>query len=122
MSMTCSDIKEELIKVARRRLASEFEMKDLNMMAWRCGRISWGQGKYVVEIMKRFSLMDYKSMTTPLESNMNLLSVASSKTVDAMMYRQMFCSLMFLMDPRHARLVAKHAVRCLKGTVEHDTN
>ena len=35
--------KQELIKVARRRLAVEFEMKDLVMgitfQAWRCGRI-----------------------------------------------------------------------------------
>ena len=65
---------------------------------------------------------------------------ASSETVDATMYRQMICSLMFPMNTRpdicfvvnnlsqfltnlrHAHLVAKHAVRYLNGTVEYDTN
>ena len=81
--------------------------------------------------------MDYKAMNTPMASNMNLLTDDSSESVDATMYRQMICSLMcftnmrphicfavnnvsqFLMDPRHAHLVAKHVVRCLKGTVEY---
>ena len=43
-----------------------------------------GQGKYAVEILKRFRMMDY--MTTPMASNMKLLSDASSEMVDAMMY------------------------------------
>ena len=34
-------------------------------------------------------MIDYKAMTTPMASNMKLLSDASSKIVDAMMYRQM---------------------------------
>ena len=48
-----------------------------------------GQGKYMVEILKRFGMMDWKAMATPMESNLKLLSDASSETVDAMMYRQM---------------------------------
>ena len=39
-------------------------------------------------------------MTTPMASNMKLLSNASSETVDATMYRQMICSLMYLTDTR----------------------
>ena len=39
--------------------------------------ISLGQEKYVVEILKRFKMMDYKAMTTPTASNMKLLSDAS---------------------------------------------
>ena len=88
--------------------------------------------------------MDCKAMATPMASNLKLLSDASSKMVDATMYRQMIGSLMyltntrpnicyyvnnlsqFLMDLRHAHLVAKHAVRYLKDTVEcglkYDTN
>ena len=60
--------------------------------------ISLGQEKYVVEILKRFRMMDYKTMATPMASNLKLLSDASSKMVDATMYRQMICSLMFLMN------------------------
>ena len=54
-------------------------MKDLDMVAWRCGRISLGQGKYAVDILKRFKPIDYKAMTTPMASNLKLLSVASSE-------------------------------------------
>ena len=42
-----------------------------------------GQGKYAVEILKRFKMMD--CMTTPMASNMKLLIDASSETIDATM-------------------------------------
>ena len=45
-------------------------------------------------------MMDYKAMTTPMPSNMNLLSDSSSDTVDAMMYHQMIGSLMYLTNMR----------------------
>ena len=83
-------------------------------------------------------MMDCKSMATPMASNLKLLSDASSKSVDATMYHQMICSFMYLMDTRpdtcfavntlrHVHLmVAKHALRYLKGIVEYglkyDTN
>ena len=59
------------------------------------------------------------------------VTVASSEMVDTTMYHQMICSLMYLTDTRsdicfavntlrHVHLiVAKHAVRYLKGTVEY---
>ena len=40
----------------------------------------------MIEILKRFGMMDCKVMTTPMASNLKLLSDASSKTVDATMY------------------------------------
>ena len=100
--------KEELIKVARRRLDFKFEMKDLDMMHYFLGMEVWknadgislGKGKYGVEILKRFGMIDCKTMTTPMASNMNLLSDASSETVDATMYRQMIGSLMYLTNTR----------------------
>ena len=51
-----------------------------------CDGIYLGQGNYVVEILKRFGMMDYKAMTTPMALNMKLLSDASSESVDATMY------------------------------------
>ena len=63
--------------------------------------ISLGQVKYTVEILKRFMMMDYKAMTTPMALNLKLLSVASSESVDATMYHQMICSLMYLKDTRY---------------------
>ena len=76
----------ELIKAARRILAAKFEMKDLGMMHYFLGMEVWqnvdgislGQGKYAVEILKRFRMIECKSMTTPMASNMKLLSDASS--------------------------------------------
>ena len=52
--------------------------------------------KYAVEILKRFGMIDYKAMATPMASTLNLLSDSSSESVDAMMYRQMIGSLMYL--------------------------
>jgi hypothetical protein len=53
---------EKLIVECKRKLASEFEMKDLGMMHYFLGLEVWQkpdeiflcQGKYVVEILKRF--------------------------------------------------------------------
>ena len=59
-----------------------------------------GQGKYAVEILKRLMMMECKEMTTPITSNLKLLSVASSESVDAKIYHQMVCSLMYLMNMR----------------------
>ena len=83
-----------LIADTKRNLAAEFKMKDLGMMHYFLGMEVWqsvdgiylGQGKYVVQILKRFGIMDCKAMTTPMASNLKQLSDASSKLVDAMMY------------------------------------
>ena len=82
--------------------------------------------------------MDYKDMTTPMASNLKLLSDASSDSVDATMYHQMIGSLMYLTntrldicfvvntlsqyltDPRSVHLIAaKHILKYLKGTFEY---
>ena len=94
-----------------------------------------GQGKYAIEILKRFNMMDCKATTAPMESKLKLLSDASSESVDATMYRQMIGSLMyltnmrpdicfavntlsqFLKDPRNVHLIAaKHILRYLMGS------
>ena len=49
-----------------------------------------------MDILKRFRMMEYKDMTTPMASNMKLLSDASSDTVDATMFHQMIGSFMYL--------------------------
>ena len=73
----------------------------LGMEVWQSTNgIFLGQGKYAVEILKRFGMMECNAMTTPMALNMKLLSDASSETVDATMYHQMICSLMYLTDTR----------------------
>ena len=135
-----------LITDTKRKLATEFEMKDLGMMHYFLGMEVWqnanglslGQGKYMVEILKRFRMMDCKAMTTPMASNLKLLSDSSSKAINATMYCQMIGSLIyltntipdncfavntlsqFLIDLRHVHLIAaKHILKYLKGIVDY---
>ena len=73
----------------------------LGMEVWQnADGISLGQGKYVVNILKRFKMMDFMAMTTPMESNLKLLRDASLESVDATIYRQMIGSLMYLTNTR----------------------
>jgi hypothetical protein len=88
---------ENLIAKCKRKLASEFEMKYLGMMHYFLGLKVWQkpdeiflcQGKYVLDILKRFKMMDCKSMPTPMVTNLKLLCDTSSETMDATMYKQM---------------------------------
>ena len=59
-----------------------------------------GRGKYAVDILKRFEMMECKTMGTPMASNLKLLSDASLEMVDAMMYHRMIGSLMYLMNTK----------------------
>jgi hypothetical protein len=77
---------EKLITECKKRLASEFEMKDLGLMHYFLGlevwqspkRIFLNQGKYAVEILKRFDMLECKSMNTPMEAKRKLLVDTSS--------------------------------------------
>ena len=68
---------EKLILDSKRKLAVEFEMKDLGMMHYFLGLEVWqkpgeivlSQEKYVMEILKRLGMMDCKSMTTSMMMN-----------------------------------------------------
>ena len=63
----------------------------LGMEVWQnADGIFLEQGKYAIKILKRFRMME--CITTPMESNLKLLSDASLETIDAMMYHQMICS------------------------------
>ena len=50
-------------------------------------------------------------MTTPMESNLKILSVASSESVDGTMYDQMIYSLMYLMNTRPDIFFAVNTLR-----------
>jgi hypothetical protein len=121
-------------------------MKDLGPMHYFLGLEIWqssekiflNQGKYVVEILKRFDMLEYKSMNTPMEMSLKLLVDTSSKLVDDTLYRHIIGSLMYmkntrpdicfvvntlsqyLVEPRHVHLVvANHVMRYLKGTLDY---
>jgi hypothetical protein len=83
-------------------------MKDLGMMHYFLGLEVWqrtneiflNQGKYVVEILKRFEMLDCMAMATPMISNMKLLQDTTSETVEVTLYRKMVGLLMYLMNTR----------------------
>ena len=60
---------DPLIQQCKRELADEFEMKDLGLMhyflgleVWqRTGEIFLSQGKYIVKLLERFSMVDRRS-------------------------------------------------------------
>jgi hypothetical protein len=121
-------------------------MKDPGTMHYFLGLEVWerpdgiflNQGKYAVEILNRFWMMDCKATPTPMVTNMKFLCDSSSEIVDATMYRQLVGSLMYLTNtrldirftvnrlsqymayPRHVQLVVeKHVLRYLKGIVDY---
>ena len=58
------------------------------------------QGKYVVEILKRFKMLDCKAMVTPMVSNLKLLQDTTLEIVDSTLYRQIVGTLMYLTNTR----------------------
>ena len=58
------------------------------------------QGKYAVEILKRFNMLECKAMAMPMDSNMMLLTDESSELVDVTQYRQIIGSLMYLTNTK----------------------
>ena len=72
-------------------------MKDLGPMHYFLGLEVWQrsdeiflfQGKYTVDILKRFGMMDCKPMATPMVANLKKLheTTCSLDSVDSTMYR-----------------------------------
>jgi hypothetical protein len=139
---------EGLIAWCKRELISEFEMKDLGLVhyflgleVWqRPGEIFLAQGKYTVDVLKRFGMMDCKSMSTSMITNLRKLHNfdTSSDLVDPTMYRKLIGSLMymihtkpnicyaviamsqFMVESRQRHWVAaKHILRHLRGTITY---
>jgi hypothetical protein len=130
---------EKLITYCKNKLATEFEMKVLGLMHYFLGLEVWqspekiflNQGKYVVEILKRFDMLECKAMNTPMEMNLKLLVDNLSELVDATLYRQIIGSLMYLtntmrdicfvvntlsqylVEPRRVHLVAANCMNVL---------
>jgi hypothetical protein len=99
---------ESLIVECKREIASKFEMKDLDLMHYFLGLEVWkkpseiflGQGKYTIEILSIFGMMDCKSMATPMMKNMKKLSdfTLNLNLVYPTMYMQLIGSLMYLVN------------------------
>ena len=136
---------EKHIVECKKKIFEEFEMKDLGLMHYFLGLEVWhstkgiflNQGKYAVEILKRFDMLDCKVMATPMNTNLKLLSYETSDLVDMTHYRQIIRSLIYLTNKRpdicfvvnilsqclvkHRPIhlvAANHVMRYLKGTID----
>ena len=96
----------QLIKSCKEDLAREFEMKYMGLMHYFLGMEVWqkdgevfvSQGKYANEILRRFHMEKCKPMQTPLAGNWRKEDATSGEVVEATMYRQLVCSLMYLVN------------------------
>ena len=89
---------ESLIVECKCALASEFKM-DLGMMHYFLGLEVWqrtdeiflSQGKYTVEILKKFEMTDCKSMPTPMVMDLKKMNKASTDLgkIDPHLFRQL---------------------------------
>ena len=69
--------RERPIAVCKRDLASEYEMTDIGLMhyflvleVWKePGHIFLGQGKYAIDILRRFQMEDWRPMSTAMVTN-----------------------------------------------------
>jgi hypothetical protein len=58
------------------------------------------QGKYIKDLLKKFSMSDSKSISTPMGTNGNLDSDATGNMMDQKLYRSMIGSLLFVTASR----------------------
>jgi len=97
---------EGRIEECKKQLATKFDMKDLGLMHYYLGLEIWqgvneiylGQGKYVIEILKKFDMMESKPMTTSMMTNLKTLRSSESSPADPSRYRQIVGSLMYLVN------------------------
>ena len=83
-------------------------MKYLGTMHYFLGLEVWqfpdeiflSQGKYTIEILKRFGMLDFQAINTSMVTNMKLLNDDSLEKVDVTLYRQIIGSLMYLTNTR----------------------
>ena len=99
---------ERLVTWCKEQLSSKFEMRDLGLMHFFLGLEVWqrldailvSHGRYTIDILRRFGMMDYKSMSTPMTMNLKKLCRDDSNLVDPTMHRQLVGSLMYLVNTR----------------------
>jgi hypothetical protein len=94
--------------INKKELAIEFDMNDLGLMNYYLGLEVWqkhgevflGQGKYVVKILYKFGMMDCKSMTTPMVTDLRKLRDFDYDPLDSSLHRYLIGSLMYLVNTR----------------------
>jgi hypothetical protein len=101
---------EHLIAQTKRELSIEFEMNDLGLMHYFLGLEVWqkpgeiflSQSRCSIDVLHRFGMLDCKSMTTSMISNLKKLhdQATGSDLEDPIVYHQIIGSLMYLIHTR----------------------
>ena len=141
-----SPVQKKNIFECKQALTSEFEMKDLGMMHYFLGIEVWqrtdeiflSQGKYTLEILNKFGMIECKSMPILMVMDLKKMNDSSidSGEIDPHLYRQLNGSLMYLVNtrpnicyavnvlshfmiqPRQTHwITTKHVLRYLRGIV-----
>jgi hypothetical protein len=85
-------------------MQSEFEMSLLGELSFFLGLqirqsnqgISISQTKYIIEMLNRFRMEDYKPVITPMQTSCKLSKDDDSKSTDQRQYRSMIGSLLYV--------------------------
>jgi hypothetical protein len=101
---TIQDFCEEFGKM----IANEFEIYMIGELSYFFGlqikqlknSTFVSQGKYIKDMLKKFGMIDSKAISTPMGTNGNLDSDASSNMVDQKLYRSMIRSLLYVTTSR----------------------
>ncbi|XP_050910014.1 uncharacterized mitochondrial protein AtMg00810-like [Lathyrus oleraceus] len=99
---------EHEIAKFKKVLMNEFEITDLRKMTYFLGMkfmysengIILHQLKYELELLKRFELLNYKVVVTPVETNRKLDSNSEGDNADATTFNQLVGSLRYLCNTR----------------------
>ena len=99
---------ERLIVEYKQALNYVFEMKDLGMLHYFLGLQVWqrtdeiflSQGKYTVEILKKFGMTECKSMPTPMVMDLKKMNDVDSCEIVPHLYQQLIGSLMYLVNTK----------------------
>ena len=83
-------------------------MKYLGLLHYFLGLEVWqnlegiflNQGEYVVEILKKFDILECKSMATPMDTNLKFLADESLELVDVTQYINIIGLLMYMMNTK----------------------
>jgi len=97
-----------LIEDCKRDLAADFEKKDLGLMhyflsmdVWQTyGEIFLVQGRYVMEILKKLLMLDYRPMSAAMITNWKNIDASKQEVMDPTLYRQLIGSSMYKYDTR----------------------
>jgi hypothetical protein len=94
----------QLILWWKKELANEVDIKDIDFLHyffrtkdWQvAGEVFYGQGRYTLEALKRFQMLDIKPMSTHMVPNLKLAGNEDSDLVDLTLYRKQIGLLMYI--------------------------